>query len=132
MLVAGNAAQEYYYSVGGGVHIGETAEQAVLREVHEETGVRYEIDRLVFIHENFFSGKELLARYRLCHEVAFYFLMKPRGTQALDPHGYVNGMPETLHWLPIDRLDEYKAYPTFFRDELKQLPTGVKHIVTRE
>ena len=33
--------------------MGETSGQAVKREVLEETGVPYEIDRLAVIHENF-------------------------------------------------------------------------------
>ncbi|WP_408645493.1 NUDIX domain-containing protein [[Clostridium] fimetarium] len=56
VLLASNEASDYFYSVGGGVHLGETSEEAVIREVFEETGVNYEIDRLVFIHENFFYG----------------------------------------------------------------------------
>ncbi len=43
VLFVGNSNEDYYYSVGGGVHMGETAEEAVLREVYEETGVHYEI-----------------------------------------------------------------------------------------
>ena len=35
--------------------MGETAEDAVVREVFEETGVKYEIDHLAVIHENFFN-----------------------------------------------------------------------------
>lgn len=41
---------------GGGVHMNETAEDAVIREVFEETGVHYEVVRLAVIHENFFDG----------------------------------------------------------------------------
>ena len=55
ILFAGNASEDYFYSVGGAVHMGETAEDAAVREVYEETGVRYEIDRLAVIHENFFT-----------------------------------------------------------------------------
>ena len=36
VLFAGNEINDYYYSIGGGVHIGETAEEAVQREVFEE------------------------------------------------------------------------------------------------
>ena len=80
VLFAGNERENYYYSIGGGVHMNETAEDAVKREVFEETGVQYDVDRLAVIHENFFDGDGSLDGYS-CHEVAFYFMMKPRGTQ---------------------------------------------------
>ena len=56
VLFAGNEKEDYLYSVGGAVQMGETAEDAVRREVLEETGVAYEIDRLAVIHENFSHG----------------------------------------------------------------------------
>ena len=61
-LLATNDSADYYYSIGGGVHFGETSRDAVLREVKEETGVDYEIDRLAFIHENFFTKNAAFAR----------------------------------------------------------------------
>lgn len=48
--------EDDYYSVGGAVHMGETSEEAVKREVLEETGVNYEVDHLAVMHENFFIG----------------------------------------------------------------------------
>lgn len=66
VLFAKNDRDDYYYPVGGGVPIGEKAEEAVVREVYEETGIHYEIDRLTFIHENFFSGSGSLEGYN-CH-----------------------------------------------------------------
>ena len=66
----------------------------------------------------------------VCHEVALYFLMKPRGTQELHPHGTSFGVPETMHWLPIEHLREYRAFPAFLADCLP-VPPGITHIVSR-
>lgn len=132
ILFAGNEKDNYYYSVGGGVHMGETAEQAVLREVFEETGVHYDVERLAFIHENFFIGNGSLAGKR-CHEIAFYFLMKPRGTQELNSNSYTcEGIRENMHWIPIDDLDKCTAYPSFLKNKIKDLPSIIEHIVTYE
>ena len=30
-----------------------------------------------------------------------------------------------MHWLPIDKLDRYKAYPLFFREKLLNLKNEV-------
>lgn len=40
-LMAGNDKDDFLYSVGGRVKFGETSEQAVMREVFEETGVKW-------------------------------------------------------------------------------------------
>lgn len=131
VLFAKNELDDYYYSIGGGVHMGEKAEAAVKREVFEETGVAYEVDRLAFIHENFFEGSATLEGLK-CHEIAFYFIMKPRGTKELDSNSYSQGVREYMHWLPIDRLKEFVAYPCFFADKLLNLKDSVEHIVTCE
>ncbi len=59
LLFAKNEQDDYYYSVGGGVHLNEKSEDAIKREVFEETGIHYDIDRLVIVHENFFMVKVL-------------------------------------------------------------------------
>ena len=56
LMVGNNGRPEYLYSVGGRIKFGETAEEAVKREVLEETGYELEIDRLGFVHENYFYG----------------------------------------------------------------------------
>lgn len=132
VLLAGNENEDYLYSVGGGVHMGETAEDAVRREVYEETGVHYEIDRLAVIHENFFDHNTGLLKGLNCHEICFYFLMKPRGTQKLHSNSYSFGAREEMHWIPIEELEKYKAYPDFLKAYLAQEHSGVEHIITDE
>ncbi len=133
VLLVSNPKEDYFYSVGGGVHHGETAEQAVVREVLEETGARYEIDRLAVVHENFWKGAGAYDAGLDCHELALYFLMKPRGTKELDGGGVTRfGDRETVYWIPIDELDGYRYYPSFLKDWLTREHPGVEHIVNDE
>ena len=123
---------KYYYSIGGGVHMGETAEDAVKREVFEETGVAYDVDRLAVIHENFFDENKGTLAGLDCHEVCLYYLMKPRGTQELHSNSTTFGVKENMYWIPINELDNYKAFPSFMKDYLCREHVGIEHIVTDE
>lgn len=132
VLLATNAKVDYFYSVGGGVQMGEKAEDAVVREVFEETGVHYEIDRLAVIHENFFIGSETFKDFN-CHEIAFYFLMKSRGTQELNSNSFTqDNIKEGMVWILIDDLDKHTVYPTFLKEYLSNNNAGILHIVTDE
>lgn len=132
VLFATNEKEDYLYSVGGGVHMGEIAEDAVLREVFEETGVHYEIDHLAVIHENFFDENNGALKGLNCHEISFYFLMKPRGTQELRSNSMTQGVKEEMCWIPIKDLDKYKAFPSFLKDFHSKEHFGIEHIVTDE
>lgn len=132
VLFASNEIDDYLYSIGGGVHMGETAKEAVLREVYEETGVYYEIDHLAVIHENFFNENYGTLKGLNCHEISFYFLMKPRGTQELHSNSTTQCVKEQMRWIPIKDLDKYKAFPIFLKDYLSKEHLGIEHIVTGE
>lgn len=132
VLFARNDFDEYYYSIGGGVHLGETSEEAVRREVFEETGVEYEVDYLAVMHENFFVGSSDLKDFD-CHEIAFYYMMKPKGNKNLNSQSVtMGGIKETMHWIPIDELEKYNAYPSFMKEFLQSEHSGVEHIITDE
>ena len=130
-LMVGNDREDYCYSVGGRIQFGETAEEAVRREVFEETGVHLEIDRLGFIHENYFYGDAPYNRGKLIYEISFYFYMKTPAdfVPACDSFDE-GGAKENLVWMRTD--SKTKFYPEFFRTELASPSAGVKHIVTDE
>ncbi len=132
VLLAGNERDDYFYSIGGAVHMGETAEAAVKREVLEETGVAYEVDHLAVIHENFFRGSGGNIKDLDCHEISFYFVMKPRGTQELQSGSYTGGIKEQMYWIPIAELDRHKTFPAFMKEFLTSEHQRIEHIVTDE
>jgi len=135
VLMIRNDQDPFYYSVGGCVEHGESLKEAAVREVWEETGWKFEVERLAFIHENFFRGKAGTIEGLNCHEVAFYYLMKwdPNCIITSNSHS-MGGLPERLDWLEISKLKESETtvYPTFFAEELLNLPLHAKHIVTYE
>lgn len=132
VLLAKNENDDYYYSVGGGVHMNEKSEDAVKREVFEETGVHYEIERLAIIHENFFEGDGCILGGLHCHEVALFYLMKPRGTKEIHSDSYTHGVRENMYWIPIEDLDKHTVFPSFLKDYLSQEHLGIEHIITDE
>ena len=61
-----------------------------------------------------------------------YFMMKPRGTRELNSESYVMGVKETMHWIPVEDINKYKAFPSFMKEYLQSGYNGIKHIITDE
>ena len=134
VLMVKNENFEYYYTVGGRVHFGETSENAVLREVFEETGIELEIDRLAYVHENYFVADFLDIANAPCHELALYYLMKHSDdTENIKCNSIgADGGAESLHWLPVTELQNYKLFPEFYKTELQNLRNEVGHFITKQ
>ena len=128
-LMVGNPGADYLYSVGGRVRFGETAAEAVAREVQEETGVALAVERLGFVHENYFYGDGGALRGKLVYEISFFFYMKTPADFCPVCHSRTeDGRREFLEWVAAD--DPRTLYPEFFRSELSRPTPGVKHFLT--
>ena len=131
VLMVTNEDVDYFYSVGGRIRLGESMEDAVRREVREETGRALEIDRLGFIHEDFFIGDSFAKQGKLIHEIGFYFYMKTPADFEPSPAALAaEGRGEHLEWVSPDTANT--IFPAFFRTELAAPVPYVRHIVTDE
>ena len=131
ILMVKNSGMSFYYTVGGRIQFGESAYDSVLREAYEETQIRFEVDRLAYVHENFFTMESDGEVY---HEVCMFFMLKPNSLVRKMKHDVFKEEygDVSLHWLPIDGLQDVHLYPEFFKTELMNLSDGTKYFVTRD
>ena len=113
----------YYYLPGGRVAIGETAENAVIREIQEELDVTPKIVRPLWLNQAFFTEDVDNLNY---HELCIYFLMDitdtdllTRGEQFTSNEGH---RTHDFEWLEFDRLQDEYFYPLFLKTEIFNLP----------
>ena len=113
----------YYYLPGGRVKIGETAEDAVIREIQEELNITPEISHPLWLNQAFFTDDVDHLHY---HELCIYFLMDISNTDLL-ARGETFTRHEgrhthTFEWLAFDRLQDEYFYPLFLKKEIFNLP----------
>ena len=108
---------------GGMVEPGETAEEAVIREVQEELGITPKIVRPLWLNQAFFTEDIDNLHY---HELCIYFLMNiedtdllTRGKQFTSNEGH---RTHAFEWLEFDRLKDEYFYPLFLKKDIFNLP----------
>lgn len=118
LLLATHDSCDYYYTVGGGVHVGEPSDRAVMREVIEESGLHAKNVRLSALLENFFIPEDREILGYNSHELAFYYRVELADdldiTQRIDVgERTLSGNREYLEWVPLDSLGGYKGKKIF-------------------
>ncbi|HKP52277.1 MAG TPA: NUDIX domain-containing protein [Chloroflexia bacterium] len=133
VLLHKGESEDFWTLPGGRAELGEPATETLKREMREELEVEVEIERLLWVVENFFTYLD-----RSWHELALYFLMSLPHDSALQKqtspfYGYEDLQAERMllifEWHPLDSLDNITLLPSFLKQGLKALPDQPKHVV---
>lgn len=105
----------FYCLPGGHVEIMEKSSDAIIREYYEETKMQVNIEKLLYITENFFDGN--LGK---CHELGMYYLLSCKDIKQEDytriEHDKDGDIKLEFKWLDINHLDDFK--PEFIKTEI--------------
>jgi len=114
---------------GGHVAFGETSTDALTREFKEEAGVDINIDRLVWVEENFWQWGAKDA-----HNISFYYLVSLKNNADI-PDDFAKKINDNsdimLSWITFDEVKTRTIYPQFIKDKIENIAGGVEHFVRR-
>lgn len=123
ILAMKDEGSPYYYLPGGRVKIGETAEEALLRECGEELLIKPEIIRPLWFNQAFFTEDVSKMRF---HELCVYFLVDVSKTDIFSRGDKFvlteNGQKHRFEWLSFEKLENEYFYPTFLKKDIFNLP----------
>ncbi len=130
ILFVRSSVGDYYYVIGGGVHIGESSEEAAEREFSEETGINAKADRLAIVCENFFKDKVGDIDGLDCHTLEFYYFMTA-DEKDIQKCKTISDAGEKLVWLTLGNITEYNIKPSFIKDIIDEIACrkDVIHII---
>jgi ADP-ribose pyrophosphatase YjhB (NUDIX family) len=114
---------------GGRVAFGEDSIDSLKREMKEELNVVVDVERLLFVNENFFPFQN-----HQFHEIGFYYLVSLNNNHLFQQGPFYGEEGERLiyQWVPLSTIENITLYPEKFKSLLNKLPDNVEHIVTRQ
>lgn len=125
ILLHKNDNKDNYCLPGGGVQFLETSEEAIIREIKEETGLDIKVDSFVSTIESIFEKDGIKF-----HEV--YFIYKGSFIEDIDTSKIINnieGKPLKYGFVDLNKIDDYYILPVVIKDIIKNKKN---HIINRE
>jgi ADP-ribose pyrophosphatase YjhB (NUDIX family) len=114
---------DYWYLPGGRVHLGESTEAALARELTEELGHEFPAGTLALVVENIYRSSQGLG-----HEIGFYYrLTWPAVLSRDDLSGAEPG--HVFRWAPATGLGSLRFEPAGLASALHNLDGTLRHLV---
>lgn len=120
-LLVERYTKDSYCLPGGYVNMGETSEEAILRELKEEINVDFQISKFAGIAENFFVN----FKGEQTHSIDFYYYVSFQNKEDIhdidykrleDDHGKM--VQHDLKWIDLDALKNVELKPSTIRDAI--------------
>ena len=110
-----------YYTIGGAIQVNESTEDAVVREVREELGVRAQAGQLAFVVENRFEQDGVSY-----HNIEFHYLVDLLEDVPLTMQEDEKRQP--CEWIDLNQLQNIQLVPVFLKTALLDWDGQLRHI----
>jgi len=132
ILVTKMNGNNFYCFPGGHVELLEDTLNAVKRELSEELYFKVDVEKLLYIHENFFNAKN-----KQYHELCFYYLATPKDKSLSQEdkffkemdHGYL--INHHYKWLTKDELIKMGVQPKIIVEKFVNNDKNI-HLITSD
>ena len=117
--------EDGFYTIGGAIQVNERTEEAVVREVKEELGVKAQAGQLAFVVENRFEQDGVYY-----HNIEFHYLVDLLEDAPLTMQEDEKSQP--CEWIDIDKLEGINLVPAFLKIALPDWDGQLRHIHLEE